>query len=277
MYKFPSYCGIVIATSLRLWGQGSDPGESSRGFTWYERFDGSVNTLGTITRLDSTAGYNFNSHFSIEGGVPVYFVFPSASTTATTGTRSFQGIGNAYGRLGLALDNPVVNFESTLTVSAPTGDQTVGLSTGNVTVDWSNYFDHDIAKLTPFAEIGLANAVSDTAIFIRPYATYGTVLHWEAGARYKVAKTLSISGSVYGVEPWGKQTLVNRLSALFGPQRSTGSDLTQDHGFSGWAEIRPKAHLEFHAGYTHSTKYALDTFFFGTGVSLGKVLRHLGI
>src|ERR1700757_2477566 len=106
MYKFPACCALVIATSLKLWGQDSNPGEaSSRGITWHERFDGSVNSLGAITRLDSSVGYRLDSHWSFAGGIPVYFVFPSASTTARSRTQAFQGIGNAYGRVGLTLDN----------------------------------------------------------------------------------------------------------------------------------------------------------------------------
>ncbi|PWT99037.1 MAG: hypothetical protein C5B51_28035 [Terriglobia bacterium] len=275
MYKFSGCVAVLLTTGLQALGQTS---ESSRGFTWYERFEGSVNTLGAVTRLDSTVGYNFDSHFSVAGGVPVYFVRPSSSTTAATGTHSFSGIGNAYGQFQLTLANPVVDFASTITVTAPTGDEAIGLSTGHVTVDWSNYFERTFSRLTPFGDIGFSNSISDTAFFIRPYETYGSIAHWQAGARYRLVHSVSAAGSFYGVEPLGEQTLVSRLSGVFGSGNvATGPDLTRDHGLSAWAEIGSGSHVSFYGGYTHSTKFSLDTVFFGVGVSMGKVLRHWGI
>src|SRR5689334_4577011 len=136
---------VVLISGFRIFAQGSEA-EPSRGFTWYERFEGSVNTLGAVTRLDSTVGYNFDSHFSVAGGIPVYFVAPSHSTTtAATATNSFNGIGNAYGQFSLTLANPLVNFMSTITATAPTGDEALGLSTGHVTIDWSNYFERTLS------------------------------------------------------------------------------------------------------------------------------------
>jgi len=274
VYK-SSGCALLLLVSFRMFAQSVEP---SRGFTWYERFEGSVNTLGVVTRLDSTVGYNLDSHFSVAGGIPVYFVAPSASTTAATGTPGFTGIGNAYGEFTLTLTSPVVDYQGTVTVTAPTGDEVRGLSTGHVTVDWANYFERTFSRLTPFGEIGFANAVSDTAFFIRPYETYGSIAHWQGGARYRLVSAVSAAGAVYGVEPLGRQTLVSRLSNVFQAGNSaSGSDLTRDHGFSAWAEISPSPHLEFYGGYTHSTKYSLDTLVFGVGVSMGKVLRHWGI
>jgi hypothetical protein len=268
---------LVLLAGFRLFAQ-STAAEPSRGFTWYERFEGSVNSLGAVTRLDSTVGYNIDSHFSVAGGIPVYFVAASHSATAVNGTHSFNGIGNAYGEFSLTLENPAVDFMSTITATAPTGDETLGLSTGKVTIDWSNSFERTFSRLTPFGEIGFANAVSDTAFFIRPYETFGSIAHWQGGARYRLTNAVSAAGAVYGVEPLGKQTLVSRLSTLFGPGNiDTGSDLSRDHGFSAWAQITPASHLDFYGGYTHSTKYALDSVFFGVGVSLGKVLRRWGI
>src|SRR5262245_21253828 len=111
--------GIVLVAGCRSFAESS---ESPQGFTLYERFQGSFNSLGAVTRLDTTIGYQLNSHFAAAGGIPIYFVRPSDSTTATTGTRSANGIGNVYGQFRLTLANPTVNYASTVTVSAPTGD-----------------------------------------------------------------------------------------------------------------------------------------------------------
>lgn len=286
-------CLLLLLAGSSLFAQTSEPSTSPRGFTFEEGLQGSVNSLGTVTRLDTAAGYNFSSHVSLAAGIPFYFVTPSASTTSTTRTQSGNGIGNVYARIRLSFSTPVADFASTLTGTAPTGDQSKGFSTGRATVDWSNYFERTISRLTPFADIGIANSVSDTPFFVRPYTTLGFVTHFDGGARFRLARIVNVSASAYTIEPSGQQTVVSRVvhgqqasgatnnrgHGVFETSQSTTgqSDIAKDHGFSTWLNVRPASSFDLYAGYTRSTQYSLDTVFFGVGVSLGKVFKHAGI
>lgn len=293
MSKRFGYATLMLAAGCNLFGQGAESDDSSRGFTLYERFQGSANTLGVVNDLDTSVGYKFNRYFGIDGGLPVYFVHASNSTTATTPVSSSNGIGNVYGQLRLTFANPVLNFESTLTGTAPTGDKATGFSTGHATVDWSNYFDHSFSRLTPFATVGLANSVSDTMFFIRPYTTYGLVTHVEGGARYRLARVLSVGGSLYEIAPSGQQTVLSRIvkanqasgssnrqnhGAFETAGSTTGSaDIAKDHGLSGWVQVQPVKTLGLYGGYSRSTQYSLNTVFFGVSLNLGSAVRSLGI
>jgi hypothetical protein len=62
-----------------------------KGFTWTETYEGSGNTDGFITDINSTMGYIFNEHFSMDMGVPYLFISRSSSKTGTT---SAAGMGN---------------------------------------------------------------------------------------------------------------------------------------------------------------------------------------
>jgi hypothetical protein len=179
--------------------------------TFDERVQGSVNTLGAVTKLDTSAGYIFNPRWSASLGVPFYFVSPSSSTTAATGASSVNGLGNVYAQIRFALPNPTWNYVSTLTGAAPTGDRDKGLSTGHAIVDWSNYADHRFGRFTPFGEIGFANSVADTEFFIRPYITSGFVTHAQAGARYRLARWINVNASGYAIQPAGQQTVISRI------------------------------------------------------------------
>jgi hypothetical protein len=299
MRLFAAGSAICLLAHSALFAQSAESG----GFTFYERFQGSVNSLGAVTRLDTTVGYNFDSHFSAAAGIPIYFVRPSDSTALATGVKSTNGIGNFYGQFRFTLSNPIVNYASTVTLYAPTGDESRGLSTGKVTADWSNYFEHSFDRLTPFADIGIANSVSDTEFFIRPYTTLGFVTHLQGGARYQLAHGVFAGGSGYAIEPSGQQTVVSRvITTQTASTSSTGSSpgngkgngknqgvfettnsttgtaaITRDHGVSAWLQVSPISSMDFYAGYTRSTDFGLDTFFFGVGVSLGKVFRHWGM
>jgi len=157
----------MIASSLMA----QESGESGR-FTFEGHLQRSSSQLGTVTRLDASAGYLLTKRWSLSFGVPYYFASPN-------------GVGNVFSELRFTLPNPALNYASTITGTAPTGDRNLGLSTGHATVDWSNYFERNFGRLTPFGEVGFANAVSDTPLFVRPYTSYGFVTHAQGGARYR--------------------------------------------------------------------------------------------
>lgn len=282
----------LVAAAASLLAQ--DSAESGR-FTFDAHMQGSSNSLGAVTRLDTSAGYLLTKHWSISFGLPYYFVNPSSSTQAYTGTGSFNGVGNVFSALRFELPNPVVSYVSTVTGTAPTGDRNQGLSTGHATVDWSNYFERAFGPLTPFGEIGIANAVSDTQFFVRPYASYGFVTHAQGGARYRLLPWISVGGSGYLIEPNGQQTVVSRVVTRHGPANvavpgsargllkrvfetesvTTGpADIARDHGVSTWAALGVQPSFNVYAGYTRSMSYSLNTVFFGVGF---RIRRSLGV
>jgi hypothetical protein len=274
---------------------GLSAADESHGVIFYERFLGSSNTLGNVFWLDTTVGYSFDQHFSIDGGLPVFFIRPSETATSSASMAAANGIGNAYLEARFAFANPLVNYSSVITGTAPTGDKNRGLSTGRATFDWTNHFDRSFSRLTPFGNIGFANTVSDTPLFVRPYTTLGFVTHFEGGVVYRLARFLDAGAAVYAIEPAGQQTVISQLigktaTASAQSGKSNGrhqgvfetthsavgpADLVRDDGFSFWGSIHPAKALTLQVGYTRSIHYALNTVSFGIGVNLGSVMRNL--
>ncbi len=87
----------------------------------------------------------------------------------------------------------------------------LGLTTGRVTVDWNNYFGRDFGPVRPFANVGIANTVSDTPYFVRPFSTLGTVGHFEGGASCRVFRFVRIGASLYDILPTGEQKVYSRV------------------------------------------------------------------
>jgi len=291
--------------------------DESRGFVFYESLYGSVNAVGMVNRLDTTVGYKFNRTVEVNVGLPVYFVKPSDSTAEYTGTNSLSGLGNAYTSLRLNFANPTLQLTSVLTGTAPTGDEVKGLSTGRASVDWTNTVSHDFTWGTPYLSAGIANTVSDTSFFVRPFSSIGFVGHVEAGSTFRVNNMHSVGFSGYKVMPSGEQTIISRVIPRetvvpvvssggsadvpasgngrgrgIGRGRNTSSgattvvqtfevvnetvgeaDLAKDHGFSAWWNIRPSPAVSFYAGYSRSFPFDLNTFFFGTSVDMGYLIR----
>ncbi len=275
--------GLSLGLSPALRAQSIE--DSGKGLIWYESVIGTSSSLGTVTRFDSTVGYNFNRHFGVDFGVPFLFVHASSSTTTTL--RSANGIGDIYTDLRFTLRNPAVNFISTLRGAAPTGSTSNGFSTGRATVNWNNHFDRTFGRVTPYAELGLANTAPDTAYFVRPSTTLGLTGHFEGGAALQLARLLNFHASVYAIEPAGQQKVfskfLNRTSAptvpashgrffQTAPETVGSADIARDHGFSLGFDSRPFRAVDLAIGYTRSATFDLNTLYFGVGFNLARLL-----
>ncbi|HYK89140.1 MAG TPA: hypothetical protein VE398_10240, partial [Acidobacteriota bacterium] len=280
-------CLIAVASaSVVLWAaevltaQSVNSKKEDSGFVFIESFQGTSSTLGTVTKLNSTTGFKFNRHFEIDAGIPVYFVRASSSSSAA-GFSSGNGIGNVFLDLRFSFSNSRASFISSITGTAPTGDPAKGLSTGRATVDWNNYLAFTAGRITPFANVGLANSISDTRFFTRPFTSLGKVAHFEGGADVEVWRALSLGASAYADAPFGQQKVFSKLirrgqagttgqgkgrgpkSGVFETQSLTvgGSSIARDNGGSVWLDLSPGAVVDFQAGLTRSAEYDLNSFF----------------
>ena len=257
------------------------PAGNERGFVFYEAFEGDSNSDEQVMILSSSATYHFNKHYSAGIGIPIYFDHPA---TSVTGATSSSGIGNVFATLSAVWKSPVLNYSTSLTGAAPTGESKKGLSTGHATFDWDNRVNHDFGVLTPFVDLGAANSITDTRFFIRPFSSYGYLAHFEAGTDIDLSHSLSLTLSGYEIAPWGTQTVVSRIVAAGSPGKSgnvthgrafennhltTGStSLTSDDGLNANLSFNPKPYLDLDFGYTRSVHYALNSVSFGIGINL---------
>lgn len=274
---------ILIVTALAV----PAFGEGDKGWVFSGHFLGSSNTDGLVMKADPTLGYGLGRHIQTYAGVPFYFVNSSSTATQTTGG-FVSGIGNAY--LGFHFDkkSDAVNFDSTVEGTAPTGNRTDGFSTGRATADWTNTFSRKVNQVTPFGSIGLANTVSDTAFFVRPFSSLGMVTHFNGGLNLDVAPLVQVGASAYGIQASGQQTVFSKIKKD-GTSTSTTTgtsskkrvyetssetvgtaDLTNDHGFSTWIAVHARSTVDLQVGYTKSMGYDLNTLSFGIGFRVGK-------
>lgn len=270
---------MILAGSKHARAQATGtPAGHERGFTFNETFEGSTNSDGTFTSLTSSATYNFSDHFSAGFGIPIYFEHTPSSTGATSTT----GIGDVFLSLRGVWKNPLLNYGTSLTGSAPTGNSSKGFSTGHAGVNWDNRVEHDFGLVTPFVDAGLANSVVDTRFFQRPFTSFGTLLHSEAGADLDLSHSFTLTLSAYDVLPFGTQTVFSRFvtagSVGKGGQHgrvfevshtTTGTaDLLRDNGYTAGLDFTPKPYLDLEVGYTRSVHFALNTVSFGVGFNV---------
>jgi len=250
--------------------------QEEKGFTLNAFYGGSFFSGRHVTELNGTGGYDFNKYFGVDVGVPFYFIDGSRTFQSPQGPRDrnfgLNGIGNVYVDLLFNLINPTVTYLGTVRGTAPTGNTRTGFSTGRVTYDWDNYFDHDFGRLRPFIDVGLANSISDTQFFFRPFVTLGTVIPSEAGATVRVVRNTRVGASLYDDAAIGPQKVFSRIngSEAVGPAR-----IDRDNGYSAWLTVSPLSFLVVEAGYDHSVHYALNVFSFGIAVNVKDAYRRV--
>jgi hypothetical protein len=278
-------CALVLLLPAVLQAQTAAAGDEESRWSFAQRFQGSSNSSGVILKTNSTLFYKFSEHIEMYGGVPVYFARQSSSSS-TTSPAFINGIGNVFTGLTVSTSSPMLNFSSDLIATAPTGDRDRGFSTGHATVDWTNTLSRSFENITPFASVGLANTVSDTAFFVRPFSSNGAVAHFEGGALIDLMPRTSIGGSGYAVRASGDQQIVSKVIPRTGRPTAVGrqargvfetqTDVTgsaaiaNDHGFSTWLTLRPSATSDIQIGYSRSVSYQLDSLFFGIGFRVGR-------
>ena len=279
-------CVVTMLVGTAIGQSSAKPAaQAGTGFTSYAELGGTSNADGQIYELNTSAGYNFSQHFGVDLGIPIYFVRASSSS----GETSTNGIGNPYVDARLKFLNPAVNFGSTLTGFAPVADSKKGLSTGRGTFDWTNHVDHAFSNLTPFGEIGIANTITDSRLFMRPYTTLGFNTHFRAGATYDLWKFFSVGASGYDILPTGQQTVFSKLvqgsnqgagshGRVFQNNQQTtgGADIARDNGFSTWVDASPSRSVDMELGFTRSMHYELNSVSFTIGFNLGQLYRKSG-
>jgi hypothetical protein len=294
----PSFSILAFFMALLAWaapavGQkpsGSSP-DSEKGFTEVESFQSTLNSSERLFKLDSNVGWDFSKHFGVFAGVPVYFdhipssTVTTGTTTTTTPSSSHTGIGNSYFGLALRAPNPMLDYTSTITGGAPTGDTKKGLSSGRATVDWDNRFEHSFSRLTPFFDGGFGNTVPDSKLVTRAFTSLGFVAHLEEGADWELIKHFSVGGSGYQIVPGGNQKIFSRLVAKGGTGKAgsknvfqssataSGNGLTRENGFNTWVGLEAGRFWRVEVGYTRSTTFDLSSFAFNISLNIGKLLR----
>ena len=285
-------CLIILFIAIPAFGQYQPVTEAQKGFNGFEAFQGSLNADSKMFKLDSNVGYDFNKHFGLFAGMPVYFANTqtvttqvNGNTTTTTQDVTNNGLGNAYFGLAMRAPNKTLDYSGTLTFAAPTGSTSKGFSSGRANADWTNRFEHSFNRLTPFFEGGLSNAVPDSKLFTRPFTSLGLLTHLEEGGEFELVKHFAVGGSGYEIVPFGNQKIFSKLvgkgqsgkgkgkNSFDLAAETSGTGLTRENGFNSWIAFDPTPVWRVELGFTRSATFDLNSFAFNLRMNLGKMAR----
>ena len=279
----------MVAGASEARAQAWPSGRANRGMNLYETINGSSSPSGSVFSMSNALGYDFSQILGMDITVPIYFVLPPTKRNGFAGAAT--GLGNLSVDGRLVLETPVVDYLPTLTIAFPTGSTTKGFSTGTVTYDLDNRFEHQFGLLTPFFDVDVGNSLNNGSSSIRrhiqrPYLTLGKVANFMVGSEVHLTDRLTVSGDVYEVLPWGPQTMFsrivlpgsigkggkhNRTFEIF--QRQVGgARLISDDGFDASVGFSPTRSIDLTLAFNRSIHYALNTLSFSVGFNISQIL-----
>jgi hypothetical protein len=252
--------------------------------------------------VDSTVSFNFNKVFGISLGAPFYLaynqpLFTSTATAQSTGSitqfapiSGYNTVGDLRFGLRFATPTPIIKYVVTVTGTAPTGDTSIGISTGRFTGDFNNHLEFDLGRVSPLLELGLANTSTLVNMVKRPYTTLGMLSHYKAGLGLPLGKRLNLELAGYENLPLGLQKLYSEEfnrgqgSVSSGKGKSApiyeqvaaaiGNGFTEDNGFTTGLSADVGRRMDMGFTYDRSARQKLESFEFSIGIRIGRAPAH---
>ncbi len=225
-----------------------------------------TSTTGWATLAMPTFGWRFNEVFSLDATLPVYFyrLAESRSTRPRPGAALVIQRGEV-GDFVLSTHAQFVprpaNYELTAAVTAPSGDEAYGLTTGRVTFDFSNQFDRSFGRFTPTLEVGGGDSSTlVNRLVTKTYTSLGPLAHFQAGLSTLLTSRNSLEMDAYEQLPLGDQKIyTSKLRRKKLTTVVTGRNVSEDNGFNAAFEHAVEGHTTFTSYYSRSLRLHTDT------------------
>jgi len=221
-------------------------------------------TTGWATVFTPAIGYSFNDIFSIDATIPIYlYRLAESRSTHPKPTAQLVNQRGEPGDIVFGLHAQFIprlfQYQLSGLVTAPTGDEAYGLTTGRVTFDISNHFERTYHRITPNLEIGAGDSTTlVNRILTKNYTSLGPLAHFQVGLGIELLRGISFETDAYEQLPIGDQK-------IYGPSRNgkatvvTGHNVTEDNGFINALDIPINAHTTLSGYYSRSLRFRSDS------------------
>ncbi len=173
--------------------------------------------------------------------------------------------------LHLQFATSLVEYQLTMTATAPTGDTTFGLSSGRPTFDATNHFEHQYAHFAPNVEIGIGDSSTlVNRLVTKSYTSLGPLAHFQTGVAFPLPFGMSFETNAYEQLPIGDQKIY-RSRRRRGKTTTyvAGIGIAEDNGLIASLDVPIKTHTTLSTYYNRSLRQKDDV----VSIGLTYVLR----
>ncbi|MDE3187720.1 MAG: hypothetical protein KGM96_09385 [Acidobacteriota bacterium] len=239
-------------------------------------------TTGWANVLTPDFSYRFGRHASVDVNVPWYLTLQAyetttvRGTTTTTLTQANNVLGDTTAALHFQASGGNLSYIATLAGGLPTGDKSLGVSTGSATYNFTQHVDYSIGPFTPDVEFGVGDSTILASHFLRKsYAAVGALANFQVGTSVDLPGKLSLDAEAYEAMPLAAQTVFGTIMGRGGSGKARskqvlqGAGVAEDNGFTVELDVPLTARLNLAGTYGHSLIQQADI----AGVSLTWTLR----
>ncbi|HMF64378.1 MAG TPA: hypothetical protein VK608_09845 [Edaphobacter sp.] len=231
-------------------------------------------STGWATIATPAVSYSFNDIFSVDATIPIYMY--RLAESRSTHTRPNAQLVNQRGEPGDVILGFHAQFiprlflyQATIAVTAPSGDEAYGLTTGRVTFDLNNHFERTFGHFTPSIEIGAGdNTTLVNRILNRNYVSLGPLAHFQVGMGIDLFHGIGFETDIYEQLPLGDQKIYSAYRKS-NPTVVTGYNVAEDNGVINALDIPLDSHTTLSGYYSRSLRRYTDT----AGVGITYILR----
>lgn len=260
---------LVVTLAIAASAFAQESTNTYRGFNEYENIRALITSSGSLVGLDSSVGYDFNQHFGVFGGVPMYFTTSGGFGSGTADLHA-AGMGDAYVGAEFFAYGKALKYSSTVTVGLPTGNVEKGFSPGEATIYWTNRFRHSFGRLTPVFSVGVGNSMGiaigapSSQPITRALTSTDTIANLQEGAEFDFSRRVYAGGSAYQVYPFNERA-----------DATLSKTQLRENGVDTWLGFEPSRVVRLEVGYSRSTTFGLNSLSLHMGFNVGRVLRSL--
>lgn len=238
-------------------------------------------SVGWYSVMTPAISYTFSERFSADASTSIYINRLIQNTDpATKATQPLVTDGADPG-------DTLIGFHATFypgslqdiitaSLTAPTGNRSEGLGTGQVTYDFNNHTEKYYNKLGFLLDLGIGNSSGlFNDLVVKDYTSVGTLAHFQAGGVFWLPRRTYIEAVAYEQLPLGSQTVYRAVErgedvranddgggtnpTPQPPVAVTVSTASEDNGFTTFVGIPLVDHITLSGYYNRSLRQRLDT------------------
>jgi hypothetical protein len=248
-------------------------------------------SVGWYSMVTPAISYTFSERFSADASTSIYInrlienTDPATKTTQPLVTDGADPGDTLIGFHATFYPGSLTDIV-TASLTAPTGDRSEGMGTGQVTYDFNNHTERYYNKLGFLVDLGIGNSSGlFNDLVVKDYTSVGTLAHFQAGAVLWLPRRTYIEAAAYEQLPLGSQTVYRAVQRgdderandddgggnppAPPPVAVTVSTASEDNGFTTFVGIPLVDHITLSGYYNRSLRQRLDT----VSVGLTFVLR----
>jgi hypothetical protein len=215
-------------------------------------------------------GYTFNDTFALDVTIPIYNYRLTQSLATNPKPNALlvkerAELGDVVVGLHAQFERRNLQYEATVSATAPTGDELHGLSTGRATFDLSNLFQLNLGHITPDLELGVGDSEElVNRLVTKNYTSLGPLAHFQLGFSVPLLLGSSFQSDVYEALPIGDQKIYQSVTRKGSTTFVvTGHNVSEDNGFINSFDLPLNGHATVSAYYSRSLRQHDDILSFG--------------